>query len=281
MGECNMSSEPESVIEDNAQINALTEFKRLIDIYYWRTAVLIAQNQLSKQYRNSFLGILWSLLQPMTMAAVYTIIMPMIMRFPMQNYILYIITSLTLWNFMYQSLITAGYSLIYQAETLKRCIISSTVFPVADVMKNTYTYFVSFGVMYFMVSLLVVPPHWTIILLPIYFLPVLVTIMALSIAISFAAPYVRDVSEAIAMGLNILVWATPVYYPLSALPEGVRWLFQLNPFYMLLHPIQVLVYEQRIPDFGATFALLWLTTLTVVLSYGIYRKCRTNYVYYL
>ncbi len=73
---------------------SLRHFSILFDRYYWQTAFLIARNGLARQYRNSFLGMFWTLLQPLTMVAVYTAIMPMIIRTSASNYALYILISL-------------------------------------------------------------------------------------------------------------------------------------------------------------------------------------------
>ena len=64
----------------------LGQWSIFADRYYWLTTILIARSHLSKQYRNSFLGIIWSLLTPLSMAIVYAIIMPLIMHFRVENY---------------------------------------------------------------------------------------------------------------------------------------------------------------------------------------------------
>lgn len=265
----------------NAFRQAIREFSRFTDRYYWQTAYIIAQNSIIRQYRNSFLGLTWTVLQPLMQVIIFAIVMPLIMRFPVENYVLYLVTSYSLWLFIASTLVQSSNSIINQAETLKRCIVSSTVFPISDVLRYFYTYLVSFSTMYFFCVLFIVPLDPVLWLLPVYLLPVIVILMALSVAIAFIAPYVRDVGEFMLVGMNVMFWMTPVIYPLEAVPEEVRPLYWLNPFFIMMHPIQRIVYNQEAPGFGATLALLTLTAAIVIGSYTVYRLCRRNYVYYL
>ena len=262
-------------------VHALREFRRLTDRYYWQTAFMIAQNNITRQYKNSFLGMAWTVLQPLTQVAIFALVMPLIMRFPVQNYVLYLIISYPLWNFFAATLIQSSHSILNQAETLKRCVVSSTVFPIADVLKNLYTYLVSFATMYLFCVLFLAPFDPIVLLLPVYLLPVIAALMALAVAVAFVAPYIRDIGEFTLIGMNVIFWLTPVVYPLEAVPEQVRHWFWLNPFFIMMHPVHELVYYHRLPDAFSTLALLTFSAAAIAAGYAIYRVCRRNYVYYL
>ncbi len=267
--------------KQSSLIQTLREFTRLFDIYYWKTAVMLASVHLSKQYRNSFLGMIWMLLQPLTMVIIYSIIMPLIMRFPDDKYILYVVTNMPLWMFISGTLVVASNSLLTQGETLKRCIISSTIFPIADVLKNGYTYLISFAVIYAFAVIFYYPFTPSVLLVPLYFIPVMLTVMALSIAIAFIAPYIRDVADLLTVITNFMFWLTPVVYPMSILPPKVQAMMQYNPFYILMRPIQKLEYEGVLPSLMDHLALGGVMFGSIAVSYVIYRICRRNYVYYL
>lgn len=257
------------------------QFMRLIDIYYWRTALMIAANYMTKQYRNSFLGIFWTLMQPMTMVVVYSIIMPMIMRVNHEGYVLYIITSLPLWAYISACITGASITIVLHADTLKRCMISATIFPVADVLRNTYTYLIVFIATYIVALLFFTDFDPVVLLWPFYFIPVLITLMALSIGLAFLAPYLRDLGDLLTMAMTLMIWFTPVLYPITLVPERFRALMEWNPFYILIHPFQMLLFEHTVPSLEATLKLLGFMMLSVVCGYISYRKCRRNFVYYL
>ena len=262
-------------------IDLVRPFGRFADKYYFLTAVIIAQNSVTRQYRDSFLGIIWTILQPAVQIIIYSMIFARIMRFPVENYVLYLIGSLLVWQMMSGVLVGACNSLIVQAETIKRCMVSLTVFPIADVFRALYTYVISFGVMYGYVLIFLVPFNPMIFMLPVFLVPIIIAIMALSIALAFASPYVRDIGDVMTVILNVAFWLTPILYPISAMPEDVRPLYEYNPFYMMIRPISMVVHDGVMPDAYAILTQLGVTAVAVGLSYIVYRICRKNFVYYL
>lgn len=261
---------------------SIRQFGVFFDRYYWQTAVLIAKNGLGRLYRNSFLGMLWTLFQPLTMVMVYATIMPMIIRSPASNYTLYVLVSLPVWNFFSTSIIGSSYSILANGETLKRCIVSSSLFPIADVLRNSYTFAVSFLTMYAVAVLLrIASPDLIILLVPLYFIPVLMIIGSAAIAIAFIAPYIRDVGELASMSMMVLFWMTPIVYQVSMLPPQARFLMDFNPFYIMIAPMQMLVYGHTLPGMDATIRLLALAVISVLTGFAVFRICRRNYVYYL
>lgn len=257
------------------------QLRKLVDPYYWQTALIIAQSGVARQYRNSFLGVLWLLLPPLAMMSIYTLVMPLLLRSNARDYALYLLSTLPMWQFMANSFITASNSLIQYAPTLKRCMISSTIFPLSDVLKNTYSYVVGFTAMVLLGLALGLPISWHVLLWPLYFLPVLVSVISLSIGIAYCAPYVRDIGDAITIAMNMLLWVSAVVYPIDVLPEWARQIVQLNPLYVLLEPVITLVYHHQVPNLFVIVELLVVMCISLAVGYTLYRLGRRNYVYYL
>ena len=253
----------------------------LFDRYYWQTALLIARNGLARQYRNSFFGMLWTLFQPLTQVFIYTLIMPLILKLQMPAYPLYMAISIPMWGFFSGSLFGASNSIVANGETLKRCMISTTLFPVADVLRQGYTFCISFLCMYTVAWLFYGKATLCVLLVPLFFIPVLMTIGALAIAIAFIAPYLRDIGDLILVCMNMLFWLTPVVYSVDNLPPFAQSLMHFNPFYILIHPIHELAYYGNLPQSGDVLRLLLLTAISIAIGLGVYKACRRNYVYYL
>ena len=257
------------------------EWQRIKDRYFWQTALMIARNAITRQYQNSYLGMVWTIIMPLIQVIIFVIIMPLIMHRIDVNYPLYLIASFPLWCFISASLIGASKSILEQAETLKRCVVPSVVFPIADVMRQFFTYLVSFATMYGFCLLFYTSFDPVLLWLPVLLVPIFVVVVSLSIAIAYVAPYVRDVGELFQVCTNIAFWFTPVIYPLSAVPVQYHWLFWLNPFFLLMHPVQRLIVAHELPGPLGIFCLFAVTAGAVLFSALLYRKCRRNFVYYL
>ena len=255
--------------------------RRMGDKYYFLSAFFIARNVLTRQYRDSFLGIIWTVLQPMVQVLIYAFVFGKIMRFPVQNYVLFITSSFLVWQFIFQIMLTSTLSIIGNAENIKRSQIPVTIFPVAEVLKQCYTFGVSFVVMYGLACLTVTDFHWTALLVPVYMLPVVVAAFPVAIALGLATPYLRDLGDIINLGMSVMFWLTPVIYPITIVPEHMRIWFEFNPFYILIRPVSALVYEARLPTMYEMGTQLGLIVLIYILGIAVYKACRRNFVYYL
>jgi ABC-2 type transport system permease protein len=237
--------------------------------------------RLSGQYRNSFLGWAWSLLQPITQIAVYTIVFATIMRFPQKDYALFVVSGVLPWNFLGASLLSSCQSLMTNSSAVKHSIISRTIFPVAEVMKNFYTLIFALVIMYLFSLIFFTDFKVTILFLPFVLLPLLLTLLALSIALSFITPYVRDINEFVNVFLTTTFFLTPIIYPISIMPEKVQFLFNFNPMYLLIEPIRIVMYEGKIPSYQHLLTAYAVAFGAIIVSYVIYKKLRKNVIYYL
>lgn len=262
--------------------NYIPEFRRVTDRYFWLTAFVIARNSIMREYQSSFLGMMWTVVLPLIQVIIFALIMPLIMKRPVENYPFYLVVSFPLWAFISGALVQGCNSILSQSETIKRCMVSSVVFPIADVMKQFYTYAVSFVTMYiFCLFFYVSFDPYVVLVLPLLLLPIFISILSISIALAYLAPYIRDVGYVMHMLVNIMFWFTPVVYPLELVPAEHHWFFWLNPFFNLMHPVQQLIYGGTMPSVADIEALLLVTTACLGISFAIYRLCRRNYVYYL
>lgn len=262
-------------------ITRTPEWKRLSDKYFWLTAFIIAKNAVVRDYQNSYLGVVWTVILPLIQVVIFAIIMPLIMARPMPDYPMYLVASFPLWAFISNSLVLSCSTIINHAETIKRCMVSSVVFPIADIMKLFYTYMISFVTMYVFCLLFFHSFDPIVLLLPLLMPPIIISVMSVSIAVSYLAPYVRDVGYLMQMLMNVMFWFTPVVYHIDLVPVEYHWLYWLNPFYILMHPVQQLVFFHTLPTMGDMIGLGVVTCVSVGISFLIYRMCRRNYVYYL
>ena len=215
------------------------------------------------------------------MICIYAFVMPLIMKVDRNSYIPYLLATLPLWMFISNCLSSSTYALMSNAETLKRCMISSSVFPVADVLKNAYSYITGFSAMGLVAILMGLNLSWHIVLVPIYFIPVLLTVMFLCVGISYITPYIQDLRDAITIAMNVLIWVSCVIFPIANISEKAQSYIRLNPLYMLLEPTITLVYLHEIPETYVALKMLSVMVVTFFIGYFLFLIGRRNFVYYL
>jgi lipopolysaccharide transport system permease protein len=252
------------------------------DRYYFQTVLVVAGNSLERQYRTSFLGIGWMLVVPVIQITVFAIIMPVIRHTPHESdYVLYLVSMFPLWSFIFGSLMRSTTTLIVEAETIKRSLVSTTVFPLSAVLQQFYTFAVSFAVMVIACAAVSGRWHASVLLVPIYLIPVLIAVGAIGVALAFITPYVHDTPECVNLAATVLFWLTPVVYPISSVPERARVWYSLNPLYVLMRPISELTYAGTLPTASDVLASLLVTALAVAIGAAVHRRLGRNFVYYL
>jgi len=252
------------------------------DRYYFETVFVIARNALERQYRTSFLGIGWMVVIPAMQVAIFALIMPVIRNTPHQSdYVLYLVSTFPLWGFIVGSLLKATTTLIVEAETIKRSLVSTTVFPLSAVLQQFYSFLVSFVVMLIIWAALSGSWHASVLLVPLYLVPVLIAVGAMAVALAFLTPYVHDMPDVVQVAASVLFWLTPVVYPIASVPAAARGWYSLNPIYVLMRPISELTYAGTLPSLADTAGSLAVTAIAVAVGFVVHRRCGRNFVYYL
>lgn len=248
---------------------------------YIRSVLFLAQLSLKRMYYGSYLGVLWSIIQPAIFITIMSVVMGAIMKFPMEDYALLLMAGLVPWTLFTGSLTQASTSLIVNHGVFKSTRLPKTMFITADILLQVYVFLISFLVMYLVMVLILTEHRPTVLLLPIAALPVIISSFGLGMFFAYVAPYIRDIQHLLGVLFQALFWLTPIVYPIGMLPEKFQQLQQYNPFHILLRPVQKITYYGEIPsvlDMGTAFGLAFAT---VCLSIYCVKRLRRNVIYYL
>lgn len=256
--------------------------KRFFSKDYWQGVILLVKIAIAKRNANSFLGSIWTLLQPFINISVISYFMSFVLRYDPKVIVTNMVGALPFWTFIMQSMTVSSESLVSKGEILKRALISKTYFPVSEVLSGAYTMIYSFIAMYF-AMFLIFPDMitWKIIFIPFLTIPLIISVAAGGIVVAYATPYVRDIPQFINVVLGVLYWTIPIIYPYSLVPESKRIFFELHPIYISIKPMQDLVITGQLPGL-MLIAKSWLVAgIVATISYAIYKKLARNVIYYL
>ena len=259
----------------------MKEITALKNKYYYYLPFYLATVSLFRGHRGSFLGWLWLVIKPTIQIGIYGIIFPVISRFQQDDYIYFLISGMLPWTFISNSVIEGAGSLISRADTIKRCIISRTVFPLADVIKHFILMIIALMVMLLIYFTFFGKINYHLLLLPIAMLPMILFTVTSAIAMSFMTPYIRDLNDIVGIGFNIMFFFTPLIFPFDAMPDKVKFWLQFNPFYWLIKPIQEVMYYKSMLNLKTYVISLVIALVTSILAFLIYKKLRKNVIFYL
>jgi lipopolysaccharide transport system permease protein len=257
-------------------------FRKILTRKYWNAIMLLTQISIARRDGNTFLGSLWSLIQPFLQITVIAFFMGFLLKFETKILVTNMVGALPFWNFIIQSVIGASNSLKSNSVVLKRVLLPKTYFPVSDVVSSCYTLLYSFIAMY--CSIFFLFPElvtWKVIFIPILTIPLIISVMTISVVFAYTTPYIQDIPSFLTVILGVIYWTVPIVYPYSLVPESQKIFFELNPFYILIKPMQDIVINGELPSLFLIGKSWLVCIITFIISYFIYTKIARNVIYYL
>jgi lipopolysaccharide transport system permease protein/teichoic acid transport system permease protein len=227
---------------------------------------------LKAQHRNSALGYLWWLLDPLFGLLVYSFIVERIFGRGGENYWAFLAVGLIVWRWLAATTTAATSSIVRQSAVITQVQVPKIVFPITETFTGLF-HFV-FGLVIVATALLAwgLTPGWSLIWLPwIVFVQLLFT-LALSTALAYFGVFLRDLDAMMSHALRFWFFASPVIWRPEMMPESVRWLLVLNPMtYVLAAYRSVLVTHE--PVGHGPLAVMALSSLVVVAGLvGVYSR---------
>jgi len=230
----------------------------------------LTARELKARYRGSLLGYLWSLVNPLLLLAVYTIVFDLVFRNRaggVQPYAVFLLSGLFPWIWLSSALLDGTVSLSANAGLLRKAVFPAEVLPVVSTLASLAHYLLALPVL---LLALVVARYffaypvggWSALLLPVAIAVQLPFVAGLALALSALAVHFKDVRDLLANLLTLAFFLTPILYPLETVASvrALRLLVAVNPATPFIRLYQELLFFGRVPGPG-----LWLQALGLAL----------------
>ena len=206
------------------------EFRRRTDLLW-----LLTKKEVTLKYKRTYLGILWSLLNPILLALVLFIAFKVFMRIKMENYTFFFLSALFPWNWFSASVTMSTGALVWNVNLIKRIrfprhfLVLSTIlgqfvnFIFALPIVIGFSYFYGGG-----------PGMNWLITIPILIIIQFIATIGICLVISMVNAYFRDMEYIVGVVITLLFWMTPIVYPLKMVPEAYRFYLAINPLTYLI-----------------------------------------------
>ena len=200
------------------------------------------------KYRRSILGVLWTLLNPLLMMTVLSIVFSNLFKFDIENFPLYLLCGQVIFNFFNDATTNAMSAIIGSASLIKKVYVPKYVFVMSRVCSSLINLMSSCAALFLIMIGMRAELHWTMLLsvVPLFLLVVLALGIGLILA-TIAVKY-RDVLHLYSVLMAVLMYLTPVIYPMSILPEWLYHLVMINPLTSILIMFRNVVIYGRLPD---------------------------------
>lgn len=237
--------------------------------------------EVASRYKNSFLGILWSFITPILMLIVYSFVFTQIFQSRWDvgidskiNFALMLFCALNTYQIFSESIAKAPNLILNNQNYVTKVVFPLEILPISNVLSSLVNSFIGFLIL---ISTILVVEHSlpvTVLLLPFILFPLVVFSMAFSFILSALGVFIRDIGQTIAIALNVLFFLTPIFYPISAVPERFQIYLKLNPLTLFIEQTRSVIVVGELPDFTVLAILYVLSILLFLLGNWIFMKCR-------
>ena len=236
--------------------------------------------RLKLRYRQSLLGWLWGILQPMSLMALYSLIFSRLAIYGAQPlpYALFVFAGLTPWVFCSTSISTSAAGMLTYRSLMAAAYFPREIIPISFVAASLVDFAIAFAVLLLIMTYYSIPISMAAIMA----LPILailtVLVIAASLLISSIQVRVRDINVALPLVLQVLVFTTPIVYPASAVPASLQSFYWLNPFAILIQEFRESVVGGNFPPAGDLLYCAVIAAIAFLISFWIFKKIEPTLV---
>ena len=228
--------------------------------------------QIKVRYKQSVLGGLWAILQPLSVAIVFSIVFSYFIKVPTDGapHIIFYYAGMLPWIFFATSVTMGASSLVSNTNIVTKIYLPREILPLSAVFATLLDFFVASLVYVGLAFIYQVSVGPSLVLLP--FLVITQFLFTASVALVVAAlnVFYRDIRFVVPLALQIYMYATPLIYPLSLVPQSIMPIYMLNPMASLLHSYRLILVYGRWPDPVHLGSALLISIVLALTSYAFF-----------
>lgn len=233
------------------------------------------------KYKKSVLGVLWSVLNPLLMMIVLTVVFSEVFKSSISNFPLYLITGQVIFNFFSEATNMSMMSVLGNGSLIKKVYIPKYIFPLSKTL---------FGLVNLIFSLIAVMIVFiftkqnigiTVVLIPLLLLYIFLFSFGIGLILASTAVFFRDILHLYGILLVIWNYLTPVFYPMEIIPDKYIIFINCNPLtYYVTYFRKILIYNE-IPDLNLNLICLFISMISVIVGVIIFKKNQNKFILYV
>lgn len=243
--------------------------------------VELVRRELKLRYRGTWLGFLWTLLNPLVFMVVYTLVFSTFFRVGIPKFPAFLLSGLLPWIWFSESISSGTNCFVDHAGFLRNAVFPSEVLPLIPVSTGMMNYIFSLPVLFALLLIYRVPLGWSLLALPLVM--AVQFILATSI-VYFAATYnvlFRDLRYIVQHVLLVAFFLTPIMYDFSIVPAQFQWILKLNPMTIIIDSYRRIFFYGMWPYWRNLGLVLALALVLVALGSMVFQRNKEMFAEYL
>lgn len=269
------------------QMSAISLSPLEIIASFWRNRRLVAAltaREIAGRYKGSMLGGVWAFLLPMLMLATYTFVFSVVFKARWQGqgasrgeFALILFSGLLVFNLFSECLNRAPLLILQNQSYVKKVVFPLEILPFVTLASALFHVAISYAVWQVFALFVLGTPSWTVLLFPIQLLPVCLITLGLCWFAAALGVYVRDLSQLVGVILGVLMFLSPLFYPLSALPQNYHLLLALNPLAPAIEGARDVLIWARAPSVREYLQQMGAGVLVAWAGFAFFQRTRKGF----
>ena len=257
---------------------AVDELREVIN--YRNLIVQLTRRDILSRYKRSFLGVAWTMLNPMGMMLVLTVAFSQIMRLNIPGYAAFVLSGLVAWNFFSQTTTASMVNLVWGGGLLKRIYIPRASFALAAMGTGLVNLGLSMVPMLIVLLVTGMPIHLSILFLPVPALLLVFFSLGVGLLISTWAIYFPDIAEMYQIVLSAWIYLCPIIYNDAVLPPTLQyWFSHMNPMYGIIKLFRMPIYDGRLPTWDEFWPSMMISLIVLIAGWLVFTSKSDEFAY--
>ncbi|UXY15537.1 ABC transporter permease [Chitiniphilus purpureus] len=253
---------------------------------FWLHRQLIARltlREILNKYKGSVFGLLWSFFNPVFMLIVYTFFFGLVFKVRWgegentKEFALILFAGLIVYNFFAECMTKAPALILSNANYVKKVVFPLEVLAVVCVSSALFHFFISFFVWCVFGAIVLHRLEWTLLFVPLLIAPFALILLGLTWFVCSLGVYLRDVGQLIGVLVMAMSFMSPIFYPVSMLPEGVQHLIYINPLTFIIEEVRKAMFYGDIPNLSMLMLYGFISLAIAFLGLLWFQKTRKGF----
>lgn len=243
---------------------------------YLNLTLQLAFTDFKLKYSGSILGYLWSLVKPLLLFGVLYVIFTYFFNLGkgIRNYPIYLLVGIMFWTFFAEATMSGMHSIVSRGELIRKVNFPKLVIVLSAVMTSILTFVLNLVIIFaFLLYSKIIPDFYALLLIPLI-IELVIFIIGLSLILSTFYTKFRDFAHIWEVVLQVGFYAVPIIYPITFIPESLKWVIMLNPVTQILQDARWSLVSQDVATswsvLGFPIAYLTLGIVLAIFLFGIW-----------
>ena len=261
----------------------LNEIKIRLDVFWKYRNLLknLVSRDIKVRYRRSVLGMLWTVLNPLLMMIILTIVFSTLFKQNIEHFPIYYLSGSLIFSFCTETTSNAQYSILGNAALMKKVYIPKYLFPLSKVMSGIVNLGFSLTAMFIVMVVLKVDFKATLLLLPIPIFYTFLFAVGLGLFLAATTVFFRDLAPFYSVFTMAWTYLTPIFYPVEILPETVLKVVYFNPMYHYVQYMRNLVLYGVFPSMTENLVCFLMGVIMLVVGTVVFYRKQDNFILYI